>query len=1197
MVDDNKEKEGKQNQEETTDQNSYDLEQIREEIRIELNNIDKNDIEALRSLAKKYKIELKDIVEEINNLRQEYERSTSNSDKKDKKNKIKERLKQLVKANELLREIPELKKNEVVIINKKADLILIGLADELAKGRIDEIEVAKTFDKVGEYLLGYKNIEFTEDSDFVNKLSQLQLESRKSLQIILETISQNPELYKLDQKSLEYLSSVINGRKSIRSEKLVNEMDEYFSLRKKISEAIDNYLKNNSDEDGKITLLRRYLNFDKSVSFNQIEDILSKLGLESQDLTKLNNLRNSTIENIDPKQIAPFLGDPTLTNLINKAINYFNYDNLIQKYVSYSSDGRPQITKENRIKLSKDIVKYYYLALEKVHSNNANFFERAKGLGNQIDYYLAAIRGLVDYNLGRIGQEVFLNDKETLRWLTDRSNRFQSSIVTYAEIFHDLPLYARDAGSFEKWPEFLGRLFPSELAEAFYGDPVMEISRSVITSYLRQRIYLNNGGKIPSDLFSREFNENEVRYSHKDGEEIKRLIIEKLEELKTNNLLGDFESWEVERAINYSLGIGLASMIDPELISTANPNTGDEFAGIYPLASHMSAKHNWGLGRGYPGANLIPELMAFDVTMFPEERGMLRFFKKKKWVPEFIRKFINKKVHYYGEKVWDELIDRDGNYQELLSLINIYPALTSRAGWRFKPLLEDLKKEGNFDLSQKNSWSESDWDRFYDLAIKKYGSTALWWWSGYKSQAKLENFLHSYFGDNHKDLELFKEGKALINIEIGGSKKTIRMATLRQIIENQVRGELFAKYLRRSPGDFFLIFTHMLPDLKDLSYFQDETGFFVDRKTLEEKLKKLNLGKDKKEEYIEKYESLLRQWGGEKFLVELGKVRKWIFSNLDEVVDHMNKKGLISDKELTLDKKIELFYKFLNKESLYYLNAGKLSNKLYFDQDLVKNPLLSKLLFSKDGLFNIVKNVENKDPSTRDLFYFIAQRWWYKEGLVNPFNSDINHFAVFQKLGKVGEDVLKRALGDAHSVSKMISEVGKLDSLLRHIAVNPNELKLDELYKIHETVFSTLKGTIGLDYANRANYIIAQIVGKFFWEHSVTRNTFLNYFPFGKYIAKLILGNKVSLSKLITGYWRAQTMDSNMLRGYFRKLAFELEVLPHEGDFSYEHLEREFDASSDVYFATEFTPNFLHFMIAFLIFSYIRKILEEDKKK
>jgi hypothetical protein len=446
---------------------------------------------------------------------------------------------------------------------------------------------------------------------------------------------------------------------------------------------------------------------------------------------------------------------------------------------------------------------------------------------------------------------------------------------------------------------------------------------------------------------------------------------------------------------------------------------------------------------------------------------------------------------------------------------------------------------------------------------------------------------------------------------------------LQNMIDFKTRGELFYKYFLRNPGDSMMIYMQLMPELLevdgDLS-FDDEEGFFVSREKFEEKMKiKLKSVKDKrdinlkKEEWELKYEKLLRRWGGEKNFERMATLRKFIFSNLDTVVrDHLRKLGKTDDQinseisSMTKKDKIKIFLEYFQEESNFVFNNLKLMNKdkgvgegdIFLNENYVDNPVLRQILFGdgkNEGLFNILKPTDYAGPGTRDLFYFIAQSWWYKQGLINPFNTDMDHYRVFKKLGKVGEDVLKRMLGDANAVSKMIEEVAKLDRLLREFALHGESIDPKEFDKIHQTVYSTLKGIIGEDYAYRANYILAQVITKFYWEHSITRNTFVNLFGF-RIPATLFLGKKISLSKLVTGNWKAHTLDSNGVRAYFRRLA-DLEVLPHEGPYSFSQLEKAFDASSDVYFATEWAPNAIQFIVLFLIFTYFRKAIEETEKK
>lgn len=1213
--------------------------ELRREYQNILNIENENDREkALRDFLKKYKEQAKQLIDEISNLE---EKSSDKEDEKEKEEKRKKSDKkdQLKKVNQLIA-LGQFFSEEIKIDlmpTPQSSTIVFNVSLSLKNQEISFQEANLIVSKLSDFLSGEKPLEVFIDSEFEKRLVDIKLRSEKAAKKIFEIIIKEPSKFNTDYRILELISNKIFGESLQQhdSKKIVEKMDRFIEIRDKIKKLLDQYQiesKDLSEDDKeKISLAKRFINYDRSVSFSDFEDILNRIGIDYKEIREFLLLREELLPHLTPRDVATFLSDRFLTDLLHRAIVDFDINNIVRKYITYDKNGNPEFTHKNRMLFSKEIVKYYYLALRKVHENNSTHFSEAKNRGgNQIDYYFGGLQGLISDLANRLESEIFKNNPEVVRFLRDRSGRFTSSILNYAEIFHDLPLYARDAGSFEKWPEFLGRLFPSEMGEAFYGDPVMEVSRSVITLYLRRRIVMN-GNRIPADLFAREFNESEVRYSHVDGENIKRLIVGQLEDLKRKGLIDNFEEWEVDRALNYSLGIGLASLIDPELISTADPNIGNDFRGIYPLASKLTAKHNWGLGRGYPAANLVPELMAFDVTMFPEERGLLRrWFKKRKWIPEKIREFVAKKRLFYGEKVWDELIDRDGSYQELLSMINIFPALTSRGGWRFIHLRGELTGLMNLDWESRQSWSEETWDKFFNEAIKRYGASSLWWWGGELAAARTHHYLEHYFGKRKDLIEKFEKGEVNIEIFLDGKKKVVSYNTLQSMIDFKTRGELFEKYMKRNPGDFMMIMKQLIPELLEVKgavAFDDELGFFVSKADFEEKIKRA-IEKSKKEkeakgekmtkkemkeleeEYISKYEKLLRRWGGEENLVRLGQLRKFIFGNLDSVVGDYFKKQNKSESELsslTLDKKIEIFLNYFQEESMSAFNYLKLLNKdkgvsegdVFLNEAYIENPVFRKLLFGEggaEGLFTILKSASYTGPETRDLFYFIAQSWWYKQGLVNPFNTDIDHYRVFSKLGKAGEDVLKRVLGDANAVAKMIESVAKLDSLLREAALHGETIDPKEFDKIHQTVWSTLKGIIGEDYANKANYILAQTIAKFYWEHSITRNTFINVFGL-RIPTTLFLGKKISLSKLVTGNWKAHTMDTNAVRAYFRHLAYDLEVLPHEGPYSYSQLEKAFDATSDTYIATEFAPNAIYFVILFLLFTYLKRAIEEEEKK
>jgi hypothetical protein len=138
---------------------------------------------------------------------------------------------------------------------------------------------------------------------------------------------------------------------------------------------------------------------------------------------------------------------------------------------------------------------------------------------------------------------------------------------------------------------------------------------------------------------------------------------------------------------------------------------------------------------------------------------------------------------------------------------------------------------------------------------------------------------------------------------------------------------------------------------------------------------------------------------------------------------------------------------------------------------------------------------------------------------------------------------------------------------------------------------------MGQEYAQRANYILAQIVSKFFLEHSLARDPKLNLvFPLSL-ITRLSLGKNISLSKITTNNLHAYTMDTNAVRTYFMKLAYELNVIPADGAWSKEHIERVFDATKEQFFVGDFVPKFLWFFVLFLLLTYIKKAFEESQGK
>jgi len=998
-------------------------------------------------------------------------------------------------------------------------------------------------------------------------------------------------------------------------------------LSKKILTELDNNLNaTNLPEDRKLSrqeqvIARRFYNGNEE-RLNQVEAIFSKLGIPRAELDNYKGLRDKAFPIDNVLAVKGMMTSKELTNHLEKAINEFTIDNLKGERLQILSEdpnGSGKLVLDRRA-FKKMINQYYYLALKDIHKDYSKDWSKAFDQW-QHGYYFGGLKGVIG-NLCTNLRGLDLAGADIGEFLDDVKGRYQASILSYAEIFHNLPLYARDPSSFEKWGAFLGYLFPSELAEVFDPqDKIMEIARHEVTIHLRQRIALNNN-KIPPDLFAGNYETEGVRYGNRDRANIIKVLKERMEALGIKT-----DDWEYERAITYALGIGIANLMDPEVICTADPQVNADFKGIYPLAQVLSAKHNWGLGRGYPVSGLFPDLVAMPVTLFPEQRGFIsRLFRRKAWVPEKFHKYAKGQEAKYGDKIYGALIDREGKYKELMNMVNIGTSLNSRHGWRISPIRDAIKgyvKDGHYGLKKdmdfisriarndgdEGGWGAKEWEKYEDICMGLYGSAALWWMAGPRQEGELKRLLAQHVGSfdqmTASEWEAYSLGsKALkkeFKVMINGSFQTVSMGELRLIRNYQIRGETFYRYSRRNPGDFIMLLGQLCPEMLDL-----KTDYLASRVELEAALK----GKHKPREDIEKAlalrDSIYVRWGETGFaqlrqirLKLLGLCQKYAnetgvgkrFANQAAVIEYFVKESgtafekALKDKEP--DRKIE----------------GKTipgRSRLIVQRSDFTDSILADFLFAdSDGLLSLIPKEDfggfdenNKFSNGKHGFFFrMGEMWTLKQGDINPFASDMNHFGLYENIGKVGEDVAKRYLSDADAVSKMLHDIGQLDKLLMDAA---HDGDLSKIFELHDKVHTTLKNIISQEYAWKANYIMSQIVAQFFLEHQTAR---LPLIPAPiRSLFGLMLDRNISLSKLVTQDRHAKTWDENAARDYFKRLA-ERHSIPFDGLWSANQLNQAFDAETKAFVAGETILQFMYSMIMFLLWSYLKKAFEESQGK
>lgn len=1118
--------------------------------------------------------------------------------------------------------------------------------------------------RLSDYLIGNKDITFStqpgDKSDFEKAFTGLAEDNSIAAELINRSIIEGqsiiaPNLSEAELRQKLEIKGTQPQAKQRGTQRSVEDEDKFKQLQNEILSKIDESRKLPDGDPNKITdselvQLNDFLRLNSQVVPTSGAAKLVALRLDQGKITEFIEVSKRMFgSELDLRQMELYA--PGLANSLQRAQREFNVDEIRRKFVTQNTEGKFIFTRENRLKFQELITKHYYQVLQKIHQDKSRRFQESMQGSMEYSYFFPTLKQVISRACDDLSNSVFVNNEEVQRFLKDKSSRYQASIMTYAQIMHDLPLLAKDAAQFEKWGEFLGYLFPSELAEVFdEGDRFMQMARDEITMYIRKRLVTNKDtNQYPSDLTSGEYDREGVRWGLKFEKEIREVLKKRVDELniqleregKPKIDLGE-NDWKLDRAMTYASGIGIANLVDIEVMSTAD--TKGNFQGIHPLLGVLSARANWQAGRGDPNSGLISKyLLKMDVELYPEMRKFIpRLFNKKKWVPKKFADEVDKQAKMYGDDVLGELFDRGGTYQELLSMINLPNSLISRHGWRMNELTaemqENFKAFYNLDPNDNwKSWTAEQWKEYFDFSLKEYGNASLWWYltSGPdRLTNEMKRLLVKQRGDPNEannEFEEYKSGRKMLEKDfdfiIDGEERRMTYLEIRNMRQGQLRGETFFRYMRRNPGDFILLLTQLAPELVAEAKGGDIGDVFKSLDEIE-KLDKMSLDKEK---IRARRSELLKRWGEQGFN-QLIEVRKWLINSSNLTVNPepeakgekygkdikgfmkylVEKSGTAFEKMMIegkeTDEKVRNIENDPNKpeeqkkKEIAELRRNRrmyLKKEDFFEEQLFETIYatngLSKILSGEDfaNLDNFYEKFGDFDTFGKDnIFYRMGISWTHRNYDVNPFSSDFNHFAVYNKLGGVGEDTPKRWLSDTATTQKVISKIAQLEQLLENAAIDG---KLEKIYELHHEMFWTLKNIMGNEYAWKANYLLASIVTQFFWEHSATRQPFLR-FPFDL-IAKSILDKEVSLSRLLTGNRHAYTMDENAARTYFRKLAYDMHVLPHEGAWSNEQLELAFDAKSDTFIFGDVLPSVGYFMVMFLLWTYIKKALEEAEGK
>lgn len=514
------------------------------------------------------------------------------------------------------------------------------------------------------------------------------------------------------------------------------------------------------------------------------------------------------------------------------------------------------------------------------------------------------------------------------------------------ELFHTMGIYIKQLPP-EKYGEFISRYNLSDIDSVVTSDFSGKIISLAMSEYERyiQFDRMKNKGELRTSLFAGKshldmmYKDNDDRTnlrnrllstlnglkSHIDGKDVEEGGVARFTEatgiqIKKNSAMqkwdleniGEFEDWEIDRALKYAQGIHLTQTIRGfEIIASGRPPT--HFRGsadnMVDMAGVLNPNWKWQLGRG--GGQNMPiyrEAMIADMIKKRPERSLGKriwgdLFGKDKWNPEEIHDKYGRKHWNTDEKImenWAEIKDqwlyKDINFRKMLKLLGL-GGLAGRGGWRLEgfragvdPMgseyvqyvanIQDAILQANGEVNGKGPAEFGANQAVYDQLSRSVGVGSRFFFDQARGDAFAREELYRYLttkgGFRKEDVPARELDKLWYEYTFGehGNDDIITLPggekmTLMELDEVKVltlRGLNFRDLLKRSPMDFLNSLVNITPELltKELGGMGDEY-FIFNEHALEQAVHKLESTKGGREELLMKIKvkqaDMRRMWG------------------------------------------------------------------------------------------------------------------------------------------------------------------------------------------------------------------------------------------------------------------------------------------------------------------------------------------------
>ncbi len=688
----------------------------------------------------------------------------------------------------------------------------------------------------------------------------------------------------------------------------------------------------------------------------------------------------------------------------------------------------------------------------------------------------------------------------------------------------------------------------------------------------------------------------------------------------------DEYKWQIDSALNIARGISFVNTLRlPEIIASATAEKSYKGNYLYDLAAYVNPQWQWAWGRGgrLEGHGLeLPVLRLIDIPKVPKHGVLGRILGLAgKFVPKDIQDKVAGNIETETEKFAASWLDRQNEYGQLLRILGL-GGMHTRAGGRINDGLKELRKDihemiangvpSKGILPMPGVPIDTDDQLWYDnYLITKVGAGAAWYFSRSRADDELKKaFVEALYHHGHIDKpwnELSEDRQEGLLTEFGSGEEDIKIHAFKRnqslfelgsLRELQYQGDTFYALLKRSPLDFMISMTQLVPEIESIKVIKDPvTGAVTRHDAIDYWFADPASFTGTHKANIEEFQGRMRdKWGPHykriKQMAGMWKeVRaKYVDSGLDPVKDQAK----ISEKFRNhLSFALE---RVRNREDLEMVASDIMVNDsdIGAAEKVALENALRTLFFDTDpniGLLSYFKDAGDEHHTTirgglheeidEDNFFFRLANVWFREDQVGvfPTSAEIDHRMIFKYVNLSGDNMNKRLHGDWPAWMEARKNATKLDEILLRAA---NSHSLKEVMELHHEL-NAFKYIQGERYMHQANYYIAALVGRFFQEHYAARMPF----PIGT-IAGFMADREISLSKLSVVGRSAMSMNTDELNKYFLQLS-KAGMIAEHGPWSYDQISQAIGVDFPKMFVSEIAPNFSIYFLLLLWWTYLRK--------